>query len=52
MKKHIAEHIPDALLFIGAGLLSYGAALIYLPAGFIAAGLSAAGLGVLAARRD
>lgn len=48
----IAQHIPDALLFIGAALVSYGSALIYLPAGFIVGGAALLSLGVLAARRD
>lgn len=52
MKKHIAEHIPDALLVAGTVVLSYGAWLIYEPAGFIVGGVALLGLGVLAARRD
>jgi hypothetical protein len=34
-----ADLLPDALLLIGAGLVSYGAHMIYAPAGFIVGGI-------------
>lgn len=42
--------LPDGLLLLGVGALSYGASLIYWPAGFIVAGLLALGGGVLLSR--
>lgn len=33
------SYIPDALLIAGAGLLSYGAWLVYEPAGYIVGGV-------------
>lgn len=46
----IAGYIPDALLTGGAAATSYGAGLVYLPAGYIVAGLFAIGAGYLLAR--
>jgi hypothetical protein len=42
---------PDALMAAGAGALSYGASLIYPPAGWLVAGALALTAGVLAARK-
>lgn len=50
MKKHIVEHIPDALLVAGAAMLSYGAWLVYAPAGFLVGGSLMLGGGYLIAR--
>lgn len=35
------KHIPDFAMIAGAALISYGAWLVYLPAGFIVGGLLA-----------
>lgn len=45
-----AEYRPDALMVAGAGGVSYGAGLVYFPAGFIVAGLFALVAGVVLAR--
>lgn len=45
-----ADLLPDALLLIGAGLVSYGAHMIYAPAGFIVGGSFFILAGRLAAR--
>jgi len=45
-----ADLLPDALLLIGAGLVSYGAYMIYAPAGFIVGGSFFILAGRLAAR--
>lgn len=42
--------LPDASFLIGAGLVSYGAHMIYQPAGFVASGLFFIVAGLLAAR--
>lgn len=42
--------IPDALMLGGAGAVSYGAGLVYQPAGWIAAGVFALVGGVVLAR--
>lgn len=42
--------IPDALMLVGVGAVSYGAALVYFPAGFIVAGLFLIIGGVLIAK--
>lgn len=47
--KLAARLTPDALALTGAGLVSYGASLVYFPAGFIVAGLLALAAGVLGA---
>lgn len=39
LKKIAAEHWPDAAGIAGAGCISYGAGLVYLPAGWIVAGM-------------
>jgi hypothetical protein len=44
------KHIPDALLYVGAGLVSYGAYCIYPPSGFIAGGALVMALGWLSAK--
>ncbi len=41
---------PDALMLSGAGAISYGAGLMYLPAGFVVGGLLAIGAGYLSAK--
>jgi hypothetical protein len=48
--KHLTSILPDALMIGGAAALSYGASLVYFPAGFIVAGLLLMTAGVLAAR--
>lgn len=45
-----ADWRPDAMMFSGASLVSYGAWLVYEPAGFIAGGVLLLTAGVLAAR--
>ena len=45
-----ADLLPDALHLIGAGLVSYGAYMIYAPAGFIVGGSFFILAGRLAAR--
>jgi len=46
----LRSHIPDAMMALGVCAVSYGAWLIYAPAGYIVGGLALAGFGVLAAR--
>ena len=48
--KQITSILPDALMIGGAAALSYGAGLVYAPAGFIVAGLLLMAAGVLTAR--
>ncbi|MDY0748514.1 hypothetical protein SNE35_28700 [Paucibacter sp. R3-3] len=48
----LAPHVVDVLMLAGAGLVSYGAWLIYAPAGYISCGVLLLAGGVLAARRD
>lgn len=50
MKKQILSLLPDALMISGAAALSYGAGLVYLPAGFISAGVLLLTAGILSAR--
>ena len=45
-----AEWLPDTLLLVGAGLVSYGAYAIYAPAGIIVCGSFLIVAGRLAAR--
>lgn len=45
-----AGFLPDALMLGGAGGVSYGAALVYLPAGYVVGGLFALAAGVMLAR--
>lgn len=46
----LLKHLDDVLIVGGAGALAYGAALIYLPAGFIVGGLLAVAGGIVLAR--
>jgi hypothetical protein len=46
-----AALIPDLLALSGAASISYGAALIYIPAGYITGGALLLVLGLLAARK-
>jgi hypothetical protein len=46
------KHIPDLLLITGAGLLSYGAWLVFQPAGFIVGGVLVIVQGVMQARAE
>jgi hypothetical protein len=45
-----ASWLPDALMLAGAAGVSYGAGLVYPPAGWIVGGLFALSAGYLAAR--
>ena len=49
-RRVVHSNVPDMLLLVGGGLLSYGAGLAYRPAGFITAGLLLLAAGVLASR--
>jgi hypothetical protein len=46
-----ADSVPDAILLFGAGLVSYGAHMIYAPSGFIVGGMFFLYAGWAAARR-
>lgn len=46
----LARQVPDAFMLAGAGGVSYGAWLVYEPAGFMVAGALAIAAGVLMAR--
>jgi hypothetical protein len=46
----MTKHIPDLLLIAGASLLSYGAWLVFEPAGYIAGGVLLLAQGVIQAR--
>ena len=48
--KQITDHLPDALMVGGAGGISYGAWLVYGPAGYVVGGLFALAAGVVLAR--
>lgn len=50
MRKILTSVVPDALMLAGAGGLSYGAWLIYEPAGFLVGGALALVGGVLCAK--
>lgn len=50
MKKIVTSIVPDTLMIAGAAGLSYGAWLIYEPAGFLVAGLLVLVAGILSAR--
>lgn len=50
MKKLIISLLPDVLMVAGAAVISYGAWLIYSPAGFLVGGCFALAAGILAAR--
>ncbi|MGO4304201.1 hypothetical protein [Cupriavidus sp. RAF12] len=45
-----AGWLPDALMAAGAGSVSYGAGIVYQPAGYVSAGLFLLAAGWLAAR--
>ncbi len=49
-RKVIAANVPDTLMVGGAALVSYGAWLIYPPAGFITGGALLLVAGILASR--
>lgn len=51
MTKTIRGLAPDALMLAGVAAISYGAALVYAPAGWIVGGGFAFAFGLLAARR-
>ena len=46
----LGSNVPDLLIFAGAASLSYGAWLVYPPAGFITGGLLLLVAGVIASR--
>jgi len=50
MRGAIAANAPDALMLAGASSLSYGAWLVYPPAGFIVGGLLLLAAGILASK--
>lgn len=50
MKKVLTSILPDTLMLAGAGGLSYGAWLIYEPAGFLVGGVLTLVGGILCAR--
>ena len=50
MKKLIQSLLPDALMIMGASAISYGAWLIYQPAGYVVGGAFIMAAGILAAR--
>jgi hypothetical protein len=50
--KQIISLLPDALMICGAATASYGAWLIYEPAGYIALGIALIACGVLIARGE
>lgn len=52
MTKTLRGLAPDALMLAGIAAISYGAAMIYAPFGWIVAGGFAFGFGLLAARRE
>jgi hypothetical protein len=45
-----AGYLPDVMMIAGACLVSYGAALIYFPAGYLVGGAFAISFGYLLAR--
>lgn len=45
-----ASSLPDVLMVAGAGAISVGAGMVYLPAGWIVAGLFTMAAGYLSAR--
>jgi len=58
MKEHLqkmlaaaAGLVPDGLMLAGAGAMSYGAGLVYQPAGWIVGGVLLLVAGVLSARK-
>lgn len=57
MKEHLqkmlaaaAGHMPDGLMVAGGGAVSYGAGMVYEPAGWMVGGVLLIAAGVLAAR--
>ncbi len=44
------KHIPDVLLIAGAACLSYGAWLVYEPAGFVVGGLLLTAAGIVTSK--
>jgi hypothetical protein len=46
----LGSNVPDMLIFAGAASISYGAWLMYPPAGFITGGLLLLAAGVIASR--
>lgn len=48
----IMEALPDALIALGSLTLSYGAGLVYQPAGFIVGGALLIGFGILASKTE
>lgn len=50
MKKIILSMAPDALMTFGAFGISYGASMVYVPAGFIIGGIFLLSAGILGAR--
>lgn len=51
LKAVAAEWWPDSLMVAGGGAVSYGAGLVYQPAGWIVAGVLLIVAGVLGSRR-
>lgn len=49
--KKLIKMVPDALIVLGAGALSYGAGLLHPAAGFIVGGMLLLAGGVLTAQR-
>jgi hypothetical protein len=52
IKRAASSYLADALLIAGVGLVSYGAWLVYEPAGFIVGGLMGLAGGILAAKTE
>lgn len=50
IKAFAAGSWPDALMVAGAGAVSFGAGQVYVPAGWIAAGIFALVAGILGSR--
>lgn len=50
MIKTITDWVPDALMVLGAGAVSFGVGLIHVPSGIVIAGLFALGGGILLSR--
>jgi hypothetical protein len=52
ISKALRELVPDLLMVGGVACLTYGAAAIYVPAGWLVAGGFTFGFGFLSARRS
>ena len=52
LRSKLSANVPDLLMLAGAASLSYGAWLIYSPAGWITGGLLLLVAGVLASRSE